>query len=94
MELHRAWPLLADGSPEPPVLLETGGDFAGMSGITLSLLDSCGIPVRTDLSATGAANRICGGFSLDGVSLWVPASRVEEAKAILLAPPEHLDENS
>ncbi|HWS43754.1 MAG TPA: hypothetical protein VN421_11775 [Pseudoflavonifractor sp.] len=87
MDEEVSWPMLPDGEPEAPALLESDADFASFSGITISLLESCGIPVLTDLSATGLSNRVYGGFSLDGVSLWVPESRLEEAKAILLAPP-------
>ncbi len=83
-----SWPVLPDGEPEAPALLETDADFAGFSGITISLLESCGIPVLTNLGSTGLVNRVYSGFALDGVSLWVPESRLEEAKAILLAPPE------
>lgn len=87
MSEQPSWPVLSDGAWETPALLEMEADFAGFSGITISLLESCGISVRTDLSSGGLANRVYGGFSLSGVSIWVPESRLEEARAILLAPP-------
>ena len=87
MDEQPSWPVLPDGDWETPALLEMDADFAGFSGITISLLESCGIPVRTDLGSGGLANRVYGGFALDGVSIWVPESRLEEARAILLAPP-------
>lgn len=86
MDEQVIWPVLPDGDWETPALLEVGADFPSISGVTVSLLESCGIPVRTSLDSTGLANRVYGGFSLDGVSVWVPRSRLEEAQAILTAP--------
>lgn len=86
-ELLKQWPQGPDGEPEQAELLELAGDFAAYGGLTCSLLESFGIPYLTKRSGQGQIGFLYGGFSPEGVKLYVPASRLEEARALLAAPP-------
>lgn len=86
-ELLKQWPKNADGEPEEAVLLENAGDFAAYGGLTCSLLESFGIPYLVKRSGQGQIGFLYGGFSPEGVKLYVPASRLEEARELLAAPP-------
>ena len=77
------WPKGPDGEPERPVLVESGADFAAYAGILISMLEAFGIPVLTDRGDAEEAGFLYGGFSLAGVKLYVPESRLEEARALL-----------
>ena len=50
----------------------------------MSFLESCGIPAFQN----GSLGKVLGGFASQGVEIWVPASRLEEAQALLDAPTE------
>ncbi len=86
-ELLKQWPHGPDGEPEKAELLELAGDFAAYGGLTCSLLESFGIPYLTKRSGQGQIGFLYGGFSPEGVKLYVPASRLEEARELLSAPP-------
>ena len=86
-ELLKQWPQSPDGEPEKAVLLELAGDFAAYGGLTCSMLESFGIPYLTKRSGQGQIGFLYGGFSPEGVKLYVPASRLEEARQLLAAPP-------
>ena len=85
------WPQGPGGRPEPEALLETAPDLESYAGLLLSRLEAAGIPARTNLSQRGGVGRLFGGFSLSGVEIYVPVSRLEEAKA-LLGPAEDAGE--
>ncbi len=84
-ERLKNWPKGADGEPEEAALLENAGDFAAFGGLTCSMLRSFGIPYLTRRSAQGQIGFLYGGFSPEGVKIYVPASRLEEAKELLSA---------
>ncbi len=91
-ELLKQWPHGPDGEPEKPALLELAGDFAAYGGLTCSMLESFGIPYLAKRSGQGQIGFLYGGFSPEGVKLYVPASRLEEARELLAAPPILEDE--
>ena len=76
------WPRDAAGAPEQAVRLDIQWELDSMADITVSLLASCGIPAFK----SGSLGRVLGGFASQGVELYVPASRLEEALAVLEAP--------
>lgn len=84
-ELLQNWPKGADGEPEEAVMLENAGDFAAFGGLTCSMLEYFGIPYLIRRSAQGQIGFLYGGFSPEGVKIYVPASRREEAKELLAA---------
>ena len=85
-ELLATWPQDASGQPEKAVLLKTEADFPAFGGLCLSMLDSFGIPYLTDRPGVGEVANIQGGFSPEGVRIYVPLSRFAEAKELLNAP--------
>ena len=82
------WPKGPDGTPDEAVFLLREGDFASCAGVTLSLLESCGIPYLTRRSGAGQIGFIYGGFSQEGVDIYIPASRLEEARQLLTTAAE------
>lgn len=84
----KEWPVGPDGRPEKEVLLETAPDYQSYAGLTVARLEAYRIPVLSRYSAKGELGKIIGGFSSCGVKLYVPASRLEEAKALLLPEEE------
>ena len=86
--LPRGWPLEPDGAPERgAVLVRSRSELGGEADILVSLLDSCGIPVVK----AGVQGKVILGFAGLGVDLYVPASRLEEAREILRTTAEETD---
>ena len=72
------------GAPEPAAKLDIQWELDSQADITVSFLESCGIPAFQN----GSLGKVLGGFASQGVEIWVPASRLEEAQALLDAPTE------
>ena len=85
--LLNRWPKGADGQPEKAEKLTWQPELGGMADITLSMLEGCGIPAFK----VGTQGKVVLGFAGLGVEIYVPASRLEEAKALLEAPEEAED---
>ena len=83
-DLLDRWPKDASGAPEPAAKLDIQWELDSQADITVSFLESCGIPAFQN----GSLGRVLGGFAAQGVEIWVPASRLEEAQALLDAPAE------
>lgn len=73
------WPKDASGEPEKAVKLTLRSELNSSADITLSILESCGIPAFK----VGDQGRVVLGFTGLGVEIYVPASRLEEAQALL-----------
>ena len=73
--LLERWPKTSDGQPQPAAKLAIQWELDSMADITLSLLESCGIPAFK----SGSLCKVLGGFASQGV----PADRLEEAQALL-----------
>ena len=82
------WPRLPDGTLEPAARLALQSELDGIADITLSLLESWGIPAFKE----GYAGQVILGFTMQGVDICVPASRLEEAQALLKASCEEPEE--
>lgn len=80
--MPESWPRDAFGAPEEPARL--GRTQEGpVAGLTRNMLEAYGIPV-VELSETeGAFARVLFGASAYGVGLFVPASRLEEARDLV-----------
>ena len=78
------WPKGDDGQLEKAEKLTWQPELGGMADITLSMLEGCGIPAFK----VGTQGKVVLGFAGLGVEIYVPASRLEEAKALLEAPEE------
>lgn len=80
------WPMDDEGKPECPSLV-TNLPEGGVSALTRNMLEAYGIPVLEIYQEDGAFARVLFGSSAYGVGLFVPASRQEEARALLEAVP-------
>ena len=81
-DLADRWPKDAEGRPEKAEKLTLQSELDGMADITLSLLESFGIPAFK----SGSQGKVIFGFAGLGVEIYVPASRLEEAQSLLTAP--------
>ena len=82
--LPARWPRDGSGQPEKAARLDIQWELDSRADLTVSLLESCGIPAFQN----GSLGKVLGGFAAQGVEIWVPSSRLEEAQAILDAPAE------
>ena len=82
-----AWPKDAAGQDEKAVLLKQTFDSATDADTIISLLSAYGVPCFKYYDREGGAGKVINGFSGFGVSLYVPASRLEEAQELLTAQP-------
>lgn len=82
-----AWPKDAAGQDEKAVLLKQAFDSAADADTVISLLSAYGVPCFKYYDREGGAGKVISGFSGFGVSLYVPASRLEEAQELLTAQP-------
>lgn len=82
-----AWPKDAAGQDEKAVLLKQTFDSVADADTVISLLSAYGIPCFKYYDREGGAGKVISGFSGFGVSLYVPASRLEEAQELLTAQP-------
>ncbi|MBE5708633.1 MAG: hypothetical protein EGR51_01875 [Oscillibacter sp.] len=78
------WPKDEAGAPEPAAKLDIQWELDSQADITVSFLESCGIPAFQN----GSLGKVLGGFASQGVEIWVPASQLEEAQALLDTPAE------
>ena len=82
-----AWLKDAAGQDEKAVLLKQTFDSAADADTVISLLSAYGVPCFKYYDREGGAGKVISGFSGFGVSLYVPASRLEEAQELLTAQP-------
>ena len=87
-----AWPKDESGCDEKAVLLKQTFDSAADADTIISLLSAYGVPCFKYYDREGGAGKVINGFSGFGVSLYVPASRLEEAQELLTAQPVEEDE--
>ena len=78
------WPKDASGAPETAARLDIQWELDSRADLTVSFLESCGIPAFLN----GSLGKVLGGFAAQGMEIWVPASRLEEAKELLDTPVE------
>ena len=77
------WPLRPDGEPEEAVPAALLADLDCAPALAQSLLGAYGIPSLLRYPEMGDVGHLYFGFSITGAELFVPAGRVEEAKALL-----------
>ena len=83
-DLLDRWPKDEAGAPEPAAKLDIQWELDSQADITVSFLESCGIPAFQN----GSLGKVLGGFASQGVEIWVAASQLEEAQALLDTPAE------
>ena len=82
-----AWPQDEQGQKEKAVLLMQTFDSHADTDTVISLLSAYGIPCFKYYDKEGGAGKVINGFSGYGVSLYVPASQLDEAKDLLASRP-------
>lgn len=82
-----AWPRDPQGQDEKAVLLMQTFDSPADTDMIISLLAAYGIPCFKYYDKEGGAGKVINGFSGYGVSLYVPASQLDEAKDLLASRP-------
>ncbi len=87
-----AWPKDEAGHDEKAVLLKQTFDSVADADTVISLLSAYGVPCFKYYDREGGAGKVINGFSGFGVSLYVPASRLEEAQELLTSRPVEEDE--
>ena len=87
-ELLARWPKDAAGEPEEPAFLMNFPELDGIADMTAAMLEAYGIPALKKHRWGGALDRLYFGCARDGADLYVPPSRLEEARALLEAPSE------
>ena len=92
-ELLARWPKDKTGEPEEPAFLMNFPELDGIADMTAAMLEAYGIPVLKEHRWGGALDRLCFGYARDGADLYVPPSRLEEARALLEAPSEEWPED-
>ncbi len=79
------WPKNADGTPEQAAFLTAAAETDGQADMLCAMLRSYGIPAVRRYDGEGALGHVVLGTAGCGAQLYVPASLLEDARA-LLAP--------
>ena len=81
------WPLEESGEKVKAVLLRETFDSPAESDMVISMLAAYGIPCFKYYDLDGGAGKVINGFSGYGASLYVPQSRLEEARDLMDSRP-------
>ena len=81
------WPTEESGEKVKAVRLMNTFDSADDADMKISLLAAYGVPCFKYYDLDGGAGKVINGFSGYGAGLYVPATMLDEAKAILEAKP-------
>ena len=82
-DLSERWPRSADGTPEEPALLTVAMDTNAETDMLCAMLRSYDIPVLRRYEGDGAFGKVVLGTPGHGTELYVPASMLEDAKALI-----------
>ena len=92
-QLEAMWPKDEAGEAEKAVFLSTIPDFNNEADFAINMLMAYGIPAFKSYNNEGSLGKLIIGTSAYGASIYVPASMVEDAKALLESPAELSDED-
>ena len=84
--IPETWPKDGQGTPEKPALLAGNLPEGPIADMTRNMLGAYGIPSVELRESDGMFARVLFGVSSYGVGLFVPASRLEEARALMDSP--------
>ncbi len=90
-ELLRRWPLDGDGEPEAPVFLCHCEPLGMAAELTVSRMESYGIPCLKQYPENGDLGRLIIGVSGSGTDIFVPASLWADARELLREPETELE---
>lgn len=83
------WPKQADGVPEQAAYLTTAAETDGQADMLCAMLRSYEIPTVRRYDGEGALGHIVLGTAGSGTAIYVPASLLEDAQALI----EPIDED-
>ena len=93
-QLERMWPKDAAGTPEQAVFLAVIPDINNEADFAVNMLTAYGIPAFKSYNHEGSLGKLIIGTSAYGASIYVPASMLEDAKALLENPAELSEEDT
>ena len=82
-DLLDRWSKGEDGEYESPAFLTDAVEAGGEAELLCQMLRSYGIPALRRYEKDGTLGKVVLGFSGYGVKLYVPASRLEEARELM-----------
>lgn len=77
------WPKQENGEPEAPAFLARVSEADGEAEMLCAMLRSYDIPTLRNYEGEGTLGKVVLGMSGSGVSLYVPASLLEDAQALI-----------
>lgn len=86
--LYERWPRDGQGSPETPALLCNRKNLDLGDELMVNMLEAYGIPCLKIYPGDGSFGKLILGMSGNGTDIYVPASMLEDAQALMAAIPE------
>ncbi len=93
-KLESLWPKEENGADEQAVFLANIPDFNNEADFAINMLMAYGIPAFKSYNNEGSLGKLIIGTSAFGASIYVPASLLEDAKALLETPADLSDEEA
>ena len=87
-DLRERWPKTPSGDPEKAVFLCNCKAVDLSDEIMINMLEAYGIPCIRDYPGNGSFGKVVLGMSGQGTDIYVPESRLEEARSLLTAEAE------
>lgn len=87
-KIYDAWPRDEAGEPVEPAFLTLCGPLDMEAEMIQSMLEAYGIPSLRRLPGDGAFGQLILGMSGNGIEIYVPCTRLDEAQELLKGEPE------
>ncbi len=87
-DLLERWPKAPSGEPEKAVFLCNIKAVDLADELRINMLEAYGIPCLRDYPGNGSFGKVVLGMSGQGTDIYVPESRLEEARNLCTAEPE------
>ena len=91
-DLRERWPKMPSGDSEKAVFLCNCKAVDLSDEIMINMLEAYGIPCIRDYPGNGSFGKVVLGMSGQGTDIYVPESRLEEARSLCAAQPEESEE--
>ena len=87
-DLMERWPKTPSGEPEKAVFLCNCKALDLGDELKINMLEAYGIPCLRDYPGDGSFGKVVLGMSGQGTDIYVPESRLEEARSLCAAEPD------
>ncbi len=87
-DLLERWPKTLSGEPEKAVFLCNCKALDLSAELRINMLEAYGIPCLRDYPGNGSFGKVVLGMSGQGTDIYVPESKLEEARSLCAAEPE------